>query len=207
MFKNSRFRFIVFAFLFAAIIAASVVFTSNVLADTKSVVKFKVENDSQFPFIIFMYGEEQGREYSMTVPAYSKDKVFVVPDTYSYLMEACNYAKNGTFDLSVFQTLHVPVCGGKAAGYRNKSHHIDVSRLVKPVRSKIRNQTGETVELYLRTVDDHHFLTLDAGEIMEVILKKEEGIQYVYSFVACDGQLVTGYYTPRVTPPLDLKCP
>ena len=207
MLKKSRIRFIVLAILFVAILAASVVFTRNVLADTKSVVRFKVENDSQFPFIIFMYGEEQGREYSMTVPAYSKDKVFVVPDTYSYLMESCNYANQGTLDLSVFQTLHVPVCGGKAAGYRNKAHHIDVSRFVKPVKSKIRNQTGEDVELYLRTVDDHHFLTLEAGEIMNVILKKEEGIQYVYSFLACDGQLVTGYYTPRVTPPLDLKCP
>ena len=207
MFNNSRIRFIVFVLMFAAIIAASVVFTSNVLADTKDVVRFKVENDSQFPFIIFMYGEESGKEYSMTVPAYSKDKVFVVPDTYSYLMESCNYANQGTLDLSVFQTLHVPVCGGKAAGYRNKAHHIDASRFVKPVRSKIRNQTGETVELYLRTVDDHHFLNLDAGEIMEVILKKEEGIQYVYSFLACGDQLITGYYTPRVTPPLDLQCP
>jgi hypothetical protein len=205
--KSARTRITVFAVLLVAIIGISVIFTTNVLADEKPIIRLTVVNTSQFPFTLYIYGDNKGNEYSIDVPAYTDGKLFIKPDIYSYYMEVCNYTKNGTMDLSVFQTLHIPVCGGKAAGYRNKSHHIDVSRFVKPVRSKVRNQTGQAVELYLRTQDDHHFLTLESGEILEVILKKEEGIQYVYSFLACGDQLITGYYTPRQTPPLDLKCP
>jgi hypothetical protein len=205
--KSSRIRITVFVVMLAVIIGASAIFTSNVLADEKSIIRLTVVNTSQFPFSLYIYGDSNGDEYSLDVPAYSDGKIFIKPDIYSYFMEACNYTKNGKMDLSVFQTLHVPVCGGKAVGFQNKSHHIDVSRIVKPVRAKVRNQTGQAIELYLRTQDDHHFLTLDSGEILEVVLKKEEGVQYVYSFLACDDQLITGYYTPRQTPPLDLKCP
>jgi len=205
--KTTRIRIAVFAILLVAVLGATALFTRNAFAEETPVIRLTVINTSQFPFTLYIYGEGYGKEYSMKVPAYSDAKIFIQPDMYAYYMEACNYEKSGKMDLTVFQTLHIPVCGGKAAGYRNMSHHIDVSRLVKPVWVKIRNQTGEAVELYLRTQSDHHFLKLDSGEILELILRKEEGVQYVYSFLACGGQLVTGYYTPRQTPPLDLKCP
>jgi hypothetical protein len=205
--RTTRIRIAVFAIFLVALMGATALVTRNAFAEEAPVIRLTVINTSQFPFTLYIYGEGHGKEYMMKVPAHSDDKIFIQPDMYAYYMEACNYEKNGTMDLTVFQTLHIPVCGGKAAGFRNKSHHIDVSRLVKPVWVKVRNKTGEAVELYLRTTEDHHFLKLESGEILELILKKEEGVQYAYSFLACGGQLITGYYTPRQTPPLDLKCP
>jgi hypothetical protein len=205
--KKTKIRITIFVMVLLALLSVTAISTNKALADSSSIVRLTVDNASQFHFILYLYGETWRNEYSMSVPAYTDSKIFIQPDTYSYYMEACNYSTFGTMDLSVFQTIHVPVCGGKAAGYHNKAHHIDVSTIMKPVWIKIRNQTGETVELYLRTQDDHHFLTIQPGEILEVLLKKVPGIQYVYSFQACGGQLISGYYIPRQTPPLDLKCP
>jgi hypothetical protein len=205
--KRTRIRFAIFAIVLVAVLGVSAVFASSALADVKPIIRLTVVNSSQFDFSLYIFGENYGNEYTMNVPPYSQSKIFIKPDEYSYYMEACNYSKFGEMDLWVFQTLHVPVCGGKAAGYQNKSHHIDISKIFKPVRVKIRNMTGQAVELYLRTMDDHHFLTLEQGEHLEVILRKESGIDYVYSFLACGDQLITGYYTPRQTPPLDLVCP
>lgn len=203
--KNARIRYTVFAFVFVAIMVFSAVFTSDALAESKSIIRITVINSSQFDFYLYLYG--RGEEYTIKVPAYESGKTFIVPGEYSYFMEACNYTKNGKMDLSVFQTIHVPVCGGRAAQKGSKFHHIDVSTIMKPVRVRIRNKTHDNVGVYVRRMDDHHFLNLTPGEILEVILKKEEGIQYVYSFQACGGQLITGYYTPLVRIPLDLKCP
>jgi len=204
---RTRIRFTIFAIVLVAVLGASAAFATTALADVKPIIRLTVVNTSQFDFYLNMYGENYGNEYTMNVPAYTQSKIFIKPDEYSYYMEACNYSKFGEMDLWTFQTLHVPVCGGKAAGYTHKAHHIDVSQIFKPVKVKIRNHTGQAVGLYLRTQDDHHFLNLEQGEHLEVILRKEAGIDYVYSFLACGNQLITGYYTPRVTPPLDLVCP
>jgi hypothetical protein len=171
----------------------------------KSIIRISVDNASQFPFSLYLYGD--AGEYSIKVPARSDGKIFIKPGEYYYYMEACNYTKFGNMDLSTFQTIHIPVCGGRAAGYKHKSHHIDVATIVKPVRIRVRNKTGDEVGVYLRTMDDHHFLNFKQGEIQEVILRKEPDTRYVYSFQACGGQLITGYYTPLVRIPLDLKCP
>ncbi len=203
--KNARIRYTIFAVLLIAILGVSAALTTDALAETKPIIRITVLNTNQFDFYLYLYGA--GQEYTINVPAHTSGKTFIVPGEYSYYMEACNYTKYGKMDLSVFQTIHVPVCGGRAAGFRHKSHHIDVSTIMKPVRVTIRNKTGEDVGVYLRTMDDHHFLNFTRGEIIEVILKKEAGIQYVYSFQACGGQLVTGYYTPLVSLPFDLKCP
>jgi hypothetical protein len=203
--KNARIRYTIFAVFFIAVLVVSSVFTGDVLAETKSIIRLSVINSSQYHFYLYLYGG--GEEYTIKVPAYTSDKIFIKPGEYSYYMEACNYSKYGKMDLSVFQTIHVPVCGGRASEMRTKFHHIDVSTIMKPVRVKIRNKTGDDVGLYLRTMEDHKFLNLSPGEVLEVILKKEEGIQYVYSFQACGGKLITGYYTPMVRWPLDLKCP
>lgn len=190
------------------IILVAVLFASSALAadEAKSIIRLSVINSSQFDFYLYLYGSG-GEEYTLSVPAYTSGKAFIYPGEYSYYMEACNYSKFGTLDLSTFQTLHVPVCGGRAAGFKHKTHHIDVATLVKPVRIQVRNKTGENVGVYLRTQEDHHFLNFEPGEIIELILKKEEGTQYVYSFQACDGELVSGYYTPLNRIPLDLECP
>lgn len=205
--KRTHLRLVIFAIILVAVLGVSAIFAGNALADVKPIIRLGFVNNSQFDAILHIYGKNYGNEYSLVLPPYSEGKLFIKPDEYSYYMEACNYSKMGEMDLWTFQTIHVPVCGGKAVGYHNKPHHIDVSRLFKPVWVKIRNMTGETVELYLRRIDDHHFLTLEPGEHLELILWKEPGIDYVYSFQACGGKLITGYYTPRQTPPLDLKCP
>jgi len=199
--KKTRIRLtVLLIFLMAAI------FTSSAMAGSTYVTRFTVFNNSQFPFYIYLYGAG-GTEYSLDVAAHSKGKLFINPGEYSYYMEACNYSKFGKFDLSTFQTLHVPVCGGRAEGYKHKTHHIDVATLIKPVRITINNKTGENVGLYLRTLDDHHFLNFTPGDSMELILLQETGVQYVYSFQACGGQLVSGYYTPLHRIPLNLECP
>ena len=203
--ENSRIRYVIFAVFFIAVMIVTLVFTTDVLAETKSIIRVTAINDSQYHFYLFLYGG--GEEYTLSVPSYSTDKIFITPGEYSYYMEACNYSKSGKMDLSVFRTIHIPVCGGRAAQYRTKFHHIDVSTIMKPVKVKIRNKTGDSVGLYLRTLDDHKFLNFSPGEVQEVILKKEEGVQYVYSFQACGGKLVTGYYSPLARWPLDLKCP
>jgi len=205
--KRPQFEKIIVAIIFIAVLAGTAVFVRTALADSNNVIRLSLVNDSQFDFILYIYGKNHGHEYSITLPPYSDGKLFIQPDEYDYYMEVCNYSKFGQLDLWTFQTIHAPVCGGKAAGFTNKAHHIDVSQLVKPVWVTIRNMTGEDVEVYLRTQDDHHYLNLEAGEHLKVLLKKEPGIDYVYSFLACGDQLISGYYTPRQTPPLDLKCP
>ena len=205
--NRSQIQKLIVAVVIVAVLAVSAIFASRALADTNPVVRLTMVNNSQFDFTLHITGQKYSYEYKMTLPPHSDGKLFIQPDEYDYYMEACNYSKFGELDLRTFQTIHVPVCGGKAAGFSNKPHHIDVSKLVKPVWVKIRNMTGQEVGLYLRTQEDHHFLTLKAGEHLKVLLKKEAGIDYVYSFLGCGDQLITGYYTPRQTPPLDLKCP
>jgi hypothetical protein len=205
MTRNARLRLTTFAVLLIAILGFSAAFTTDALAETKPVIRITVLNNSQFPFYLYLYGG--GEEFTLQVPARSSEKYFITPGEYSYYMEACNYSKFGKMDLSVFQTIHVPVCGGRAAQKASKFHHIDVSTIMKPVKVKVRNKTREDIGVYIRTIEDHHFLNLVKGEVIELILKKEEGIQYVYSFYACDGQLVVGYYSPLARWPLDLKCP
>lgn len=206
--RKIRIQFIVlFAFLLVLLGVAASFASPALAADSAStVIRLSVDNASQFPFYLYLYGAG-GQEYSISVPAYSDGKLFIQPGDYAYYMEACNYSKYGTMALPNFQTIHVPVCGGRAAGFKHSTHHIDVATIMKPVRVKIRNKTGEDIGVYVRTQEDHHFLNLKKGEVIEVILKKEEGIQYVYSFQACGGQLIAGYYTPMAKWPLDLKCP
>jgi hypothetical protein len=203
--KRTTIRLTAFVVLLIAIAGISAIFTTDALAETENVIRVTVLNSSQFDFYLYLYGV--GGEYTFDVPARSNAKFFINPGEYSYYMETCNYSTNGKMNLSVFQTIHVPVCGGRAAEKGTKFHHIDVSKIVKPVRVKVRNKTGENVGVYLRTMEDDHFLNLTRGEVIEVILRKEAGIQYVYSFLGCGGQLVAGYYTPLVRIPLDLKCP
>jgi len=202
--KNVRIRLSVFIALLIAVLGVSAVFTTDALAEP-SIIRVTVINSSQYDFYLYLYGG--GEEYTFDVPANSEARYFITPGVYSYYMEACNYSKPGTMDLLVFRTIHIPTCGGRASQFRTKFHHIDVSQIMKPVSVRVRNKTGEDVGVYLRTLDDHHFLNLTKGEVIELILRKEPDTRYVYSFLGCGGQLVSGYYKPLVRIPLDLKCP
>jgi hypothetical protein len=203
--KIFRSRLVIFAIFLIAILGITVVFTESALAEKTGVVRLSVINRSQFEFSLDLYGPGS---YSLSVPAKSDGKVFVDRNEYSYVMEVCNYVKTGTINMNIWQKIHVPPCGGKGVA-RPKLHHIDTSKIVKPIRITVKNKTGEKVDVYLRTIDDHHFLKFETGEVKTVIVKKEDGVaqDYVYSFQGCGDGLITGYYTPRVTPPLILECP
>jgi len=162
-------------------------------------VRLTIINESQFEFSIFLYGPEQ---HSISVPAQATYVTFVSREWYSFSMNACNFTEVGTLNMTMEQTIHVPICGGRAFAPVYRPHHVDVADYIKPLNLKIRNKTGSPVGLYIRTLDEHHFLNFDTGEIQYQILLKK---QYVYSYYAC-GQLYAGYYTPYVSIPFDLTC-
>lgn len=184
-----------------AVIAALVAPVTVAVADTTKppIVRLTVINESQFEFSISLYGPEQ---HFIKVPAKTTYFTFVSRDWFSFTMNACNYTEVGTLNMNMEQTIHVPVCGGRAINPGYKPHHVDVADYIKPLKAQIRNKTGAPVELYIRTLDEHHFLNLDTGEIQYVILLKR---QYAYSYFAC-GELRVGYYTPFVSKPFDLTC-
>lgn len=191
---------ILIAFLVAlAIIVVQPVERAQAYDDRPSDVRFTIINYSQHPFSISLTGPEQ---YTFNVAPYAK-KVSIVPrGTYSFQMKACNHTSSGSINLNIFQTMHVPVCGGTAGAVGDKNHNVDTSDYIKPVKITIRNKTGEAVKLYLRTLENHYYLNLEARESTTLIVPRD---RYVYSFFACD-ELVAGYYEARVMIPLELKC-
>lgn len=195
-------RLTVFAILLVAILAISSAPNNIALADDAKppFVRLTVINKSQNEFSLILYGPDQ---YTISVPARSDGSWIVDRGMYSFVMRACNISKTGTLDMSIYQIIHVPICGGNAGAKGDKHHHIDVAEYIKPVKIKIRNKTFEPIGLYIRTLERHYFLNLEPREIQYLILPKD---QYVYSYVVCE-QLVSGYYTPKVSPPFDLKCP
>jgi len=201
----NRNRLVIFAIMLFALVGGLVLTTEAALADSKpSTIRLAFVNTSQFDFYLELYGQYT---YKILIPANTEGKLFIKRGYYDYYMEACNYAKTGVIDLTKFQTLHIPVCGGRAEGFKHKEHHIDIATYIKPIRITIHNKTGEEIGVYFRTQTDHHFLNFEIGEVKELIVLREEGVDYVYSFQACGGQLITGYYTPRVVPHLVLECP
>ena len=162
-------------------------------------VRFTIINYSHKPFTMRAYGPEN---YNFEVAAYSK-RFWIVPrGTYSFTMEACDQTKSGTLNLNIFQTMHVPVCGGNAGKIGEKNHNIDVADYIKMVRIKIRNQTKQPIRLYLRTIENHYYLNLEPKEVTTLVVPRD---RYVYSYLAC-GELEAGYYEARQYLPLDIKC-
>ncbi|HBY07289.1 MAG TPA: hypothetical protein DEH22_05700 [Chloroflexi bacterium] len=194
-------RVSIFLAIFVALLLVMALPGSNALADEGQSpnVRFTILNYSHQPFSINLYGSEQ---FSYTVAPYSKLVTIVPRGTYSFTMEACKHTSSGTINLNIYQTMHVPVCGGTAKPVGEKIHDIDTSDYIKMVRITIRNKTKEPVRLYLRTLDNHYYLNLLPRETTTLVVPRD---RYVYSFVAC-GDLEAGYYEARVMIPLDLKC-
>ena len=200
--QKSQIHLTVFAIMVVALLSISAMPIDIASAeDAKPLfVRLSVINESQFEFSLVLYGPDQ---YTLSVPAHSNRSWIVDRGMYSSVMRACNISKTGTLDMSIYQIIHVPICGGNAGAKGDKHHHIDVADYIKPVKIKIRNKTDEPIGLYIRTLERHYFLNLEPYEIQYLILPKD---QYVYSYVVCE-QLISGYYTPKVSPPFDLKCP
>jgi hypothetical protein len=192
----------IFVFVLVAMIFALAVPTGAVLADENdtSPIRLIVINQSQFEFTLWLYGPDK---YEITVSPKSEDTYILDRGWYAFTMFSCNASVVGTMDFTTPQTIHVPPCGGTAGPTGDSNQHIDTSDYIRPIRIKIRNRTEYPLDVYLRTVDDHHFLSFEPWEIQELILYDRDS-KYVYSFVACGG-LQSGYYKPT-TIPLDLKC-
>lgn len=202
--SRSSIRLAVFVFMLIVFLGATSVPAGVAVASSQGrhpYVGLTVINNSQFDFSIQLYGAEN---YSMTVPAKSREVIIVTRGWYSFTMNACKISEVGTINLNLYQVIHVPVCGGRALAPYYKPHHVDTADYIKPIKIKIRNRTEEVIDLYLRTLDNDYFIHFEPGEIKTQIVLKS-GDQYVYSFVACDA-LQSGYYTARVVPPLDLEC-
>ena len=201
MMKLILISFVMFLAVLAVFMLVLALPTDNVLATESKPpnVRFTVINYSQHPFSMNAYGPEQ---FNFEVAPYSKRSWAVPRGTYSFVMETCNHTSSGTLNLNIYQTMHVPVCGGNAGTIGQKHHHIDAANTIKMVRIKIRNQTWEPIRLYLRTLDNHYYLNLEPKEITTLVVPRD---RYVYSYVAC-GELEAGYFQSVIKPPLDLKC-
>ena len=199
--KLTFIRLSVFVAVLAVLMIAMALPSNNVLATQSQPpnVRFTVINYSQHPFSMNGYGPEQ---FSIDVAPYSKELLILPRGVYSYVMETCNHTASGKIDLNIYQTFHVPVCGGNAGTIGQKHHNVDAADTIKMVRIKIRNQTWEPIRLYLRTLDNHYYLNLEPKEITTLVVPRD---RYVYSYVAC-GELEAGYFQSVIKPPLDLKC-
>ena len=161
-------------------------------------VRFTIINYSQHPVSVSANGPEY---FNLEVDPDSKGYVIVTRGVYKFNLEACNQTSSGVLNLTIYQTMYAPVCGGKVLE-NPKNHKIDVAEYIKPVRVEIVNKTWEPVKLYLRTLDNHYYLNLESRETIYQIVPRD---RYVYSFVAC-GDLEAGYYNARVMIPLELRC-
>ncbi|MFC1997692.1 hypothetical protein ACFLXI_08840 [Chloroflexota bacterium] len=194
-------RLSIFIAVLAILMIALAMPGDNVLAydeEQNPNVRFTVVNHSQHPFSISANGPEY---FSLDVNPYSKKAVVLPRGTYKFTMVACNHPSSGTLNLNIFQTMYVPVCGGKAVA-NPKNHKIDVAEYIKPVRVEIINKTWEPIRLYLRTLDNHYYLNLEPRETIYQIVPRD---RYVFSYVACDN-LQSGYYEARAKISLDLRC-
>ena len=105
------------------------VLTTTVSAADEYYARFTVLNESQHPFSITLYGGPSGLK-TISVSPYSQKISFFIRGNYSFTMTACGATKSGKMDLTIHQTLHVPVCGGTAGALGDQNHHIDEERLV-----------------------------------------------------------------------------
>ena len=186
-------------FMLAALMPAKVALAED---EEPTFMILYVNNDSQFDFTLWLYGPAS---YTITVPPRSTASYVLDRGWYAFTMESCNLTDTGTFDFTkAHQTIHVPVCGA-TAGYIGKAPlHIDASDYIRPVRIQIRNKTFEDVDVYIRTLTDHHFLSFEPSEIQYVVLSDAQE-EYVYSYIAC-GVLQRGYFHPYTHVPFDLTC-
>jgi hypothetical protein len=195
--RQIAFGLVLVAMIFALAVPAGAVFAAE---DDESPIRFKVVNESQFEFSLWIWGPSK---YEISLDPYTEAEYWLDRGWYAFTMLACNDSAVGTMDFTHPQTLLVPVCGGTAGVTGASYTHMDASDWIRPVKIKIRNKTDEPIGLYIRTVEDHHFLTVEEYETTTLLLNDSKS-EYVYSYVACD-KLHTGYFKPN-TIPFDLYC-
>lgn len=166
-----------------------------------------VQNDSQFDYTLNLLSVYGATTYSLTVPPHTTQQFFVDKGWYAYTQYACNLSSSGTFDFTdTHYTIHVPICGAKPwqSAEVGASLLYDTALDIRPIRITVRNRTQLPIEVYIRTPNEHHFLTFEPLEIQEVLLNNQDE-RYAYSYLAC-GVLKTGYLKPYRGIPFDLTC-
>ncbi len=205
--RPSLFRTIILVvLLFALVIPTGVVLAQdedddNDDSDRPHEVFFTVYNESQFDFTLWLYGTA---EYTITVPPDSEGLFILKNGWYAFTMSSCNLYEIGTFDFTTHKTMHVPICGSTAGRIGEANNHYDASDYIRPATIQIRNLTNYHIEVYLRTLDEDHFLKFEPLEIKWVLIEDARD-EFVYSYVACD-ELVTGYTRLYISVPFDLTC-
>ncbi len=162
---------------------------------------FNVHNESQFDFTLWLYGPV---EQTLTVPPDSDGFFILKNGWYAFTMKSCNLYDTGTFDFTTHKTMHIPICGATAGQIGQANNHYDASDYIRPARIQIRNRTFEHIEVYIRTLDEDHFLKFEPLEIKWVLFNNVED-EFVYSYLACD-ELQRGYVHFYRGLPFDLSC-
>lgn len=196
-------RLSIFVCVLVALLGVWFVFADTAKANENKppYLPFKVINESQFEFTIYLLGPES---YAFSVPPHSEDWWIVERGEYSFTMDWCNYTEKGSLDMTMRKTMHVPVCGGSAlVNFGYKPYNVDAGDYIKPVKVEIQNRTKEEVDVYIRTSGIDHFLNFEPLEKKTIIVLKGE---YAISYVAC-GKLYSGYYTPYIGRPYQINCP
>ncbi len=197
-------RSISLAFLLGAFLLVVAFPTGAVLAaeeEDPPYMFLDVINDSQFDFVLYLYGQVS---YTITVPPKTQETFVLDRDWYAFTMDSCNLTEVGTFDFHTHKTIHVPVCGATAGLVGQANNHIDTSDYIRPAMIKIRNKTHEQIEIYIRTLDEDHFMTFEPLETQWLLIDDSRDT-FVFSYVAC-GVLQSGYTRLYVHVPFDLTC-
>lgn len=164
-------------------------------------INLTIINQSQFEITLSLYGPNA---YEIVVPPDTAENYWLDRGWYAFTMGSCNLSETGTFDFTTSKTLHVPVCGATAGQISRSSVHLDSSDYIRPASIKIRNRTRQPVELYLRTLEEHHFMNFEAFE-EQMLLIEDASQTFVYSYLAC-GELHAGYTRLYIHVPFDVKC-
>ncbi|MBC8507249.1 MAG: hypothetical protein ISR58_21460 [Anaerolineales bacterium] len=200
--RSTPLRIIILAaIVFALAIPSVAVMAADDDDDRPHEIFFWVYNESQFDFTLWLYGPTT---YTITVPPDSEGFFVIKNGWYSFTMFSCNLSEVGTFDFTTHKTMHVPICGATAGHIGNANNHFDASDFIRPATIQIRNKTFEQIGVFIRTLDEYHFMTLEPLEIQWLLIEDARD-EFVYSYIACD-ELVSGYTRLYISVPFDLTC-
>ena len=170
-------------------------------SDRPHEIFFWVYNESQFDFTLWLYGPVS---YTITVPPDSEGFFVLKNGWYAFTMYSCNLYETGTMDFTTHKTMHIPICGATAGHIGQANNHYDASDYIRPASIQIRNKTLEPIDVYIRTLDEDHFMTFEPLEIQWLLIEDARD-EFVYSYIACDV-LQSGYTRLYVHVPFDLTC-
>jgi len=162
---------------------------------------FWIFNHSQFDFTLDLYGPT---EYSLTVPPDSTGFFVIKNGWYAFTMYYCNMSETGTLDLTNHKNMISPICGGTGGATGQSYTYYDASDYIRPAQILVRNRTLQPIEVYIRTLEEHHFLSFEPLE--ERFIHIEDASQdFAFSYVACD-ELIAGMTRLYIRVPFDLMC-